>query len=258
MKGLLICPALLAFPLMFGLASGTQTVNGAEKMAPLQIDLPKPSFGGSPVDYWSDNMEQEDFRDRPPLMAPKGTKVVSLYRPVSSSATVPLYGDLKMIVDGDKNYYKGCVVELPEGLHWVQIDLQAPREIYAILIWHYFAEKRVYFDVIVQVSDDPDFKTGVTTLYSNDADNTSKLGAGEDKEYLENNKGRLVNAKGVTARYVRSYSNGNSFDKKNHYIEMEVFGRPIPANTPAQSLNETEKEEEKEPLRIDLPMPGFG
>ena len=35
-----------------------------------------------------------------------------------------------------------------------------------------------------------------------------------------------MDAKGVTARYVRSYSNGNSSDEKNHYIEIEVFGKP--------------------------------
>ena len=28
------------------------------------------------------------------------------------------------------------------------------------------------------------------------------------------------------ASYVRLYSNGNTTDKLNHYIEVEVFGKP--------------------------------
>ncbi|HOQ88675.1 MAG TPA: hypothetical protein PLX03_00915, partial [Candidatus Hydrogenedentes bacterium] len=80
-------------------------------------------------------------------------------------------------------------------------------------------------DVIVQVSDDPEFKEGVKTLYNNDIDNSAGLGVGQDKEYIENYKGRLIDAKGVKARYIRLYSNGNTADDRNHYVEVEVWGR---------------------------------
>jgi hypothetical protein len=30
----------------------------------------------------------------------------------------------------------------------------------------------------------------------------------------------------VPARYVRLYSQGNTSDELNHYIEVEVYGRP--------------------------------
>ena len=96
----------------------------------------------------------------------------------------------------------------------------------AILAWHYHSQARVYRDVIVQVSDDPAFKTGVTTVFNNDHDNSSKLGAGKDKEYIEVAEGRLFDPKGAKARYVRLYSNGNTTNDLNHYVEVEVYGLP--------------------------------
>lgn len=197
-----------------------------DEMVEVQMELPEPFFGGTPIDYWSENLEKEDFRDRPPFMAPKGTELVSAGKPVTSSDKNPSLGELKMLVDGDKNYAKNSLIELADGTQWVQIDLEAEHEIYAILVWHFHEGKRVYFDVVVQVSNDAEFKDGVTTLYNNDIDNSSGLGVGEDKEYIENNKGRLIEAKGAKARYVRLYSNGNTADDMNHYVEVEVFGRP--------------------------------
>ena len=45
-------------------------------------------------------------------------------------------------------------------------------------------------------------------------------------EWIETNEGRLIDAKGVKGRYVRLYSNGNTSNDMNHYIEIEVYGRP--------------------------------
>ena len=44
--------------------------------------------------------------------------------------------------------------------------------------------------------------------------------------YIESFEGRLVDAKGVKARYVRLFSAGNNANKLNHYVEVEVFGKP--------------------------------
>jgi hypothetical protein len=44
--------------------------------------------------------------------------------------------------------------------------------------------------------------------------------------YVETAEGRLVDAKGSRARYVRLYSKGNSANPLNHYVEVEVYGRP--------------------------------
>jgi hypothetical protein len=109
----------------------------------------------------------------------------------------------------------------------VQVDLGAPASLAAVALWHFHSQARVYHDVIVQVSDDPEFKTGVQTLYNNDTDNSVKLGKGTDLNYIETYQGRVIYAKGATARYVRFYSNGNTSDELNHYCEVEIHGQPV-------------------------------
>ena len=85
---------------------------------------------------------------------------------------------------------------------------------------------RVYHDVVVQVADDADFLENVRTLLNNDHDNSAGLGVGNDKEYWETFEGKLIEAKGAVARYVRLYSKGSTGDDMNHYTEVEVFGVP--------------------------------
>ena len=85
-------------------------------------------------------------------------------------------------------------------------------------------ERRAYLDVIVQVADDADFTQNVRTIFNNDDDDSSGMGAGTDNSYIETNKGRLIDAGGAVARYVRLYSNGNTSDPFNHYTEVEVYG----------------------------------
>ena len=119
-------------------------------------------------------------------------------------------------------------MELDRGLQWVQIDLGAPAELYAIAVWHYHAQARAYLQVIVQVSDDPEFKKDVRTLFNNDDKNSAGFGAGASPTYLEKNTGRVIPANKAVARYVRLYSAGNTANELNHYIEVEVFGRPRP------------------------------
>ena len=82
--------------------------------------------------------------------------------------------------------------------------------------------------MIVQVADDADFIKNVRTVYSNDQDNSTKLGIGKERPYIETYLGKLIDAKGVKARYVRLYSSGNTANDLNHYVEVEVFGKPAP------------------------------
>jgi len=194
-------------------------------MVPVEIVLPEEYLGGTPCDYWSSVLEPYDYRDRPPFLAPKGTTNVALRKPVTSSVP-PLHGELKQITDGDKSHARTSLVEIPGGVQWVQVDLQKECAIYAVLVWHFHEGKRVYFDMIMQVSNDPGFKDGVTTVYNNDYDNSSSLGVGEDNEYIETYRGRLVDTKGVSGRYLRLYGNGNTADEFNHFIEIEVYGIP--------------------------------
>jgi hypothetical protein len=198
----------------------------APKLEPLPISLPKPLFEGTPVNLRVPNLEKPLGRQRPPFLAPAGTTNVAKGKPVTSSTSDPAVGDLEMITDGEKAGTDGTYVELGAGVQWIQIDLKQKYTLYAIAIWHYHKAARVYYDVVVQTADDPDFITNVRTLFNNDHDNTAGVGIGRDMNYVETNEGKLIDAKGVVARYVRLYSNGNDTTPLNHYIEMEAYGRP--------------------------------
>ena len=207
--------------------SPTPDVNHPAGWIPVEIKLPKPMFVGTPQDTRVPNLEKPTGKPRPPFYAPAGTKNVALGKPVSSSDEEPIIGEIKMITDGDKEAADGSYVELGPLLQHITIDLQAVYEIYAIVIWHYHKQARVYYDIVVQVADDPDFVTNVRALFNNDIDNSAGLGVGKNMHYTETNEGKLVDAKGVRARYVRLHSNGNTGNDLNHYIEVEVYGKPV-------------------------------
>jgi hypothetical protein len=152
--------------------------------------------------------------------------LLSAKKPVTSSDSAPVIGELDMVNDGEKAGGDGYFIELGPGVQWVQIDLGASHPLSAILTWHYHSQARVYHDVIVQVSDDAAFKNGVTTVFNNDHDNSSKMTAGKDKEYIEVAEGKLIDPKGAKGRYVRLYSKGNTTNDLNHYVEVEVYGLP--------------------------------
>ncbi len=198
----------------------------AQEMVPLKTDLPKPLFVGTPVPVKLPNLEPPIQGRRPPVMVPEGVENLALGKEVTASDMEPLLGDLTLITDGDKEGEEGYWVELGPDLQWVQIDLGEEADIYAIAVWHYHSQARVYHDVIVQISNDPEFKEGVTTVFNNDDDNSSGLGAGKDYAYIETYEGRVIDAKGTRGRYVRLYSKGNTSTEMNHYIEVEVFGKP--------------------------------
>ncbi len=200
---------------------------GPAEMVPIDIELPKPMFVGTPQDTKVPNLEKPLGKSRPPFLAPAGTTNAALEKSVASSDEEPIIGEIEMITDDDKEAADGSYVELGPFIQNITIDLEATHEIYAIVVWHYHKQARVYFDVIVQVADDPDFITNVRTLFNNDIDNSAGIGVGEDMHYTETNEGRLIDAKGIKARYVRLYSNGNTGNDLNHYIEVAVYGKPV-------------------------------
>ena len=83
---------------------------------------------------------------------------------VTGNDDFPIIGELAYITDGDKEAGEGYLVELMDGLQWVQLDLAAEAELAALWVWHDHSQARAYHDVIVQVSNDPTFANGVTTL----------------------------------------------------------------------------------------------
>jgi len=167
---------------------------------------------------------EPDDATPPTIYAPAEAENIALDKEVTSSDDFPIIGDLYYITDGDKESEEGYFVELAQGQQWVQIDLEEPATVYGIGLWHFHSQKRAYVDVVVQLSNDPEFKKGVTTVYNNDHDNSLGFGVGKDLAYIETNKGKLIGAKETTARYVRLYSNGNTSNEMNHYVEVEVFG----------------------------------
>ena len=220
-KNIAMCSLLVAVMLAPVVAR-----QAAEKVE-LKLQLPKPMFIGTPTNIKSPNLEVITGKPRGPFMVPAGTKLLSLKRPVKSSDMQPVIGEIEMVTDGDKEGGDGYFIELGPGKQWVQIDLRATYALHAILGWHYHSQARVYRDVIVQVSDDKDFLKGVQTVFNSDHDNTSGLGLGKDKEYIEVAEGHLFDPKGVKGRYVRLYSNGNTTNDLNHYVEVEVYGTPL-------------------------------
>lgn len=194
-------------------------------MRPLETVLPDELIEGTPKPARLPRLIAAPTA-APTLWVPKETQLLSKGKPVTSSDDAPIIGNLALITDGDKDAGEGYYVELLDGLQWVQIDLQQTADIHAIWLWHFHSQQRAYHDVIVQLSDDPQFRNGVTTVYNNDYDNSAKMGKGEDNPYVESRFGILINVGGKAGRYVRLYSQGNTSNEMNHYIEVEVFGVP--------------------------------
>jgi len=199
----------------------------AQELAPIEVQLPYPMFVGTPQDFDVPNLENPLGSARPPFLAPVGTKNLALEKFIESTDNEPIVGEMELVNDGDNEAYDGSFVELGPGKQHITIDLENTCEIYAVLIWHFHKKARVYKDVIVQVSDDPDFVIGVETLFNNDNDNSSGQGVGNDLHYVETHEGKLIDCRGVHGQYVRLYSNGNTANDLNHYIEVEVYGIPL-------------------------------
>ena len=196
------------------------------ELVPLPIQLPKPMFEGTPQNLKVPNLQKPLGRPRDPFLAPAGVTNVAKGKKIQSSDPEPIIGELAQVTDGDKKGAEGSYVELGPGKQQVTIDLGAPHEVFAVLLWHFHKQPRAYLDVVVQLADDAGFTKNVRTVFNNDHDNTAGLGAGQDMNYVETSEGRLVDAKGAKARYVRLWSSGNNANELNHYVEVEVFGRP--------------------------------
>jgi hypothetical protein len=219
MKSSLLAALLLSATLPYGAR--------AQDKVPVTTSFPPPLSIGTPVPIHLPNLEALDPNKKQQLLVPQGVTNVALKKPVTSSDSSPLLGSLDLVTDGIKDADEGNFVELASGKQWVQIDLGQKTDIYGVWVWHYHSQARAYRGVVVQVSNDPDFIEGVTTIFNNDIENIEGLGVGKDPAYIETNKGRLIPANGVVqGRYVRLYSHGNTSNDSNHYIEVEVYGKP--------------------------------
>ena len=198
----------------------------AADTVPLALELPSKTLKGTPEDLPSGpNVEPLSDEAPPAVQVPKGVVNVAAGRSVTSSVS-PYLGEIKIVTDGKKEPSDDDAVEFRKGTQWVQVDLGESHAIHAIAMWHDHRYVQVMNDVVLRVSDDAEFKTGVTTLYNNDTDNSSGLGVGTDREYFETKFGRAVPAKGIKARYVRGYSKGSNQSGLNCWQEIEVYALP--------------------------------
>jgi len=211
------------------------------------------SLCARPMDLRSPNLEAPHVEKAPTLLVPVGANhLLSRNSVVTSSTPEPDFGELAYITDGKKDASTddtANMVRLGNGLQWVQLDLGVTQKVYGVCIWRHHHLPQIYRDVVVQLSNDRLFTNGVTTVFNNDHDNSSGLGTGTDKEYIERNMGRCIPVNGIPARYVRVYSNGRYLergimDPSNYCTEIEVYG-----GTPTSQENTL--------LIIDIPRPQF-
>jgi len=232
---------ILAIPAILGLVAcgdndkgdtASSPDNGAEASSagvvggvPYITELPPELIEGTPVPIQLPNLEAP-LTAAPEFNVPEGTVLLSAGKPVTSSDDFPLIGTLDLITDGEKDAGEGYYVELDEGPQWIQIDLEQEAAIHAVHVWHYHSQRRAYKGVVAQISNDPEFKDGVTTIFNNDFENSHGFGVGRDRPYVETRFGKIMDGRGTVGRYVRLYSAGNTSDDTNHYIEVEVHGIP--------------------------------
>ena len=196
--------------------------------APLPLTLPLATLKGTPTDLpTGPNIEPPPDPDKAPpqFLAPKGVQNVAKGKKVTASVN-PFMGELSQITDSQKEPFDDQVVQMKKGTQYVQIDLGEAYSIYAVAMWHDHCYLQIFHDVIVQVADDAEFTKNVRTLFNNDSDNSSGLGIGTDREYFETRLGKIADAKGVKARFVRCYIKGSHLSAINSWQEVEVYALP--------------------------------
>ena len=221
-----VSKAWLAVAVAVGFCASSVRAADTNSTEPPKLNLPLHTLKGTPEDLPAGaNIDPPSDKAPPPVHVPKGVKNVAAGRPVTSSVK-PYLGELIQITDGKKEPSDDDAVEFRKGVQWVQVDLGQSYAIHAVAMWHDHRYVQLMYDVILQVSDDPEFKKGVATLYNNDTDNSAGLGVGTDREYFEMRWGRVVPAKGVKARYVRGYTRGSNQSVLNCWQEIEVYALP--------------------------------
>jgi hypothetical protein len=207
-------------------ADDTKRANSHD-WAPLVLKLPAAKDAGTPKTIPAGSTVDLAPKPLPPLLIPKDAFNVAPGKKIICSDKSVTAGDLAKLTDGDKEAEESSILLLHKGLQWVQFDLGGADEVYAIVIWHAFDTPKIYRSVIVQAADDSDFTENAQTLFNNDRENSAGLGIGADRQYFESNQGKIIDAKGVRARFIRLYSNGNSDSRLNEYTEVEIYARPI-------------------------------
>ncbi|HZG58843.1 fibronectin type III domain-containing protein [Paenibacillus sp.] len=143
---------------------------------------------------------------------------------------------LSVVTDGDRSTTEYALIATDTGAKYIQLNLGEPFAITKVnLLNDYNPDSpRTGKDLIVQLSNDPTFSTGVATIYNNDADNSVGLGAGADAEYVEPSTGAgltVTLGSPISAQYVRYWANGHTrtqtgaYNAVNTPVEVEVYAQ---------------------------------
>ena len=154
------------------------------------------------------------------LVAEADSLSMKTFSPIASASSDS--ASAAKVLDEDENTFITLPLPKPAKPQFVQLEFAKPFGARTVKIIG--GPGMPECNGVVQVSDDPAFKTGVNTIFNSDFRNELGLGAGKDLNYIETYQGKLIDAKGVKGRFVRLYSNGNTASKLNHYIEVEVWG----------------------------------
>ena len=201
----------------------------SDGFVPLVLKLPAPAFKGTPKDLPEGTVvEPLSDKPRPAIMVPPGCVNLAAGLQPTTSDTNTAPAKLTKITDGDKEAYETSILLLRKGVQYVQLDLGKPAELQAIVVWHAHDTAKVYRNVVVQIADDAAFAQNVRTLYNNDTENKAGQGVGTSRQYFETSEGRLIEAKGEKAQFVRLWSRGSTESALNEYTEVEVWGKPAP------------------------------
>ena len=146
-----------------------------ERKVLLKTDFPPYLFSmNAPVGFLATNLETNRSRGKREFYVPVGTANLAFHKPVTASCRAAA-GNLAMVTDGNKFGDDGWM-ELEAGKQWVQVDLQKSSEIFAVFVWHYYYQIRVYMNVVVAISDDPEFKKDVKVVFNNDIEKIGGVG----------------------------------------------------------------------------------
>ena len=152
-----------------------------------------------------------------------GASVVERPETGHHSSHSPL-GQDERLFDGVIDSASPNYVSVGDHRRFIVIDLGDTYMVDGLNVWRYYRDVRQYRDVVYQLSTVSNFNSDVTTVFNNDANNSTGQGAGSDPEYRESSGGKPVYFPPVRARYLRLWSNGNTRNNGNHYTEVEVYG----------------------------------
>lgn len=96
------------------------------------------------------------------------------------------------------------------GLDSVTVDLGSPKDVSSIIVWHYYADSRIYNATKTDVSVD---NTTWTAVF--DSANTGT--------YIEKPEGRVTTFPTQKIRYIRDWLNGSNANINNHWVEIQAY-----------------------------------